>query len=157
MRSPLHGLLDEPDFPEGHAWRRASFGPRDTIVHEGEQARDVFLILSGTVEVRGTVELEEQRRVHPGFCQLHAGQIFGELCLFDDEPRSASVVAVTDCEIAIVDGQSLLAYLNLHPAQGYFVLRHIVQTLVERLRTANRRFLSVFSWGLKAHQIDRLL
>ena len=139
------------------AWDASAQTPRDTIVHEGEQARDVFLILSGTVEVRGTVELEDQRRVHPGFCELHAGQIFGELCLFDDEPRSASVVALTDCEIAIVDGQSLLAYLDLHPAQGYFVLRHIVQTLVERLRTANRRFLSVFSWGLKAHQIDRHL
>lgn len=157
MRSPLHALLDEPDFSEGVAWRRVSYRPREAIVREGEQAKDVFLILAGTVEVTGTVELDDQRRVHPGFCELHAGDVFGELCLFDDEPRSASVVAITDCEIAIVDGQSLLRYLDLHPAQGYFILRHIVQTLVERLRTSNRRFLSVFSWGLKAHQIDRHL
>jgi CRP-like cAMP-binding protein len=157
MRSPLHELLDEPDFAQGVAWRRVGYRPREAIVREGEQAKDVFLILSGTVEVTGTVELDDQRRVHPGFCELHAGDVFGELCLFDDEPRSASVVAITECELAIVDGQSLLGYLDRHPARGYFILRHIVQTLVERLRTSNRRFLSVFSWGLKAHQIDRHL
>jgi len=157
MTTPVHTLLADPEFPEGLAWHRVPFRAQEVIVREGEQAKDVYVILSGTLQVTGTVELDEQRRVHPGICELGAGQMFGELCLFDDEPRSASVVAVTDCELAIVDGQTLLRYLDEHPSQGYFILRHIVQTLVERLRTSNRRFLSVFSWGLRAHQIDRHL
>ena len=157
MTTPVHTLLADPEFPEGLAWHRVPFRAQEVIVREGEQAKDVYVILSGTLQVTGTVELDEQRRVHPGICELGAGQMFGELCLFDDEPRSASVFALTDCEIAVVNGRALLDYLDTHPAQGYFILRHIVETLVARLRTANRRFLSVFSWGLRAHHIDRHL
>jgi CRP-like cAMP-binding protein len=145
------------DFPEGVAWTRRSFAANEVIVREGEQAKDVYVVLEGWVRVTGTVEVDEQRRVHPGFCDLSSGQMFGELCLFDDEPRSATVAAISDCEIAVVDGQTLLRFLDSHPERGYPVLRHLIVTLVGRLRAANRRFVSVFTWGLKAHGIDRHL
>jgi CRP-like cAMP-binding protein len=157
MSTPLHALLEAPDFPEGTAWQRRRFAANEVIVREGEQAKDVYVILEGSVRVTGTVEVDPERRMHPGFCDLSAGQVFGELCLFDRAPRSATVAAVSDCEIAVVDGETLLRFIDTHPERGYFVLRHIIQTLVDRLREANRRFVSVFTWGLKAHRIDRHL
>jgi CRP-like cAMP-binding protein len=150
-------LLDCPDFAEGEAWQRRSFRAGEVLLREGDLTPDVYVVLAGNVRVTGTVAVEGQRTVHPAFCDLGPGEIFGELCLFDDQPRSASVAAVTDGEVAVVPGRPLLAYLDAHPDMGYLILRAIISTLVDRLRTANRRFVSVFAWGLRAHRIDQHL
>lgn len=157
MPSPLRALLDSPDFPEGQRWRRREFQAGELILREGDLAPDLYVILEGSVRVTGTVAVEGQRVVHPAFCDLGPGEMFGELCLFDDQPRSASVSAVTDCAVAVVPGQGLMAFLDAHPERGYPVLKSIIHTLVDRLRTANRRFVSVFAWGLRAHRIDQHL
>jgi len=157
MPGPLRALLDSPDFPEGERWRRRRFEAGEVILREGDLTPDLYVVLTGSVRVTGTVAVEAQRVVHPAFCDLGAEEVFGELCLFDDQPRSASVTALTDCEVAVVPGRQLMDFLDAHPERGYPVLRSIIQILVDRLRTANRRFVSVFAWGLRAHRIDQHL
>jgi CRP-like cAMP-binding protein len=157
MSGPLRALLDSPDFPEGQSWRRRRVEAGEVVLREGDLTPDVYVILAGSVRVTGTVEVEAQRVLHPAFCDLEAGEIFGELCLFDDQPRSASVTALTACEVAVVPGQGLMAFLDAHPERGYPIMKFVIHTLVDRLRTANRRFVSVFAWGLRAYRIDQHL
>jgi CRP-like cAMP-binding protein len=75
--------------------------------------------------------------------------------MFDGEPRSASVVTLTDCELAVLEGAQLMAFLDEHPELGYPIFKEIIHYLVERLRRANRRIFSLFAWGLKVRGIDR--
>lgn len=157
MSSLLFGLLENPEFPEGEYWRRRHVGANTVVFHEGERGREIYLILSGSVRIVGNVDLDEQRRIKPGFSELSQGELFGELAMFDDEPRSASVVTVTDVELAVMDGVALLQFLDAHPQIGYPIVKELISTLVMRLRKANQRIFSLFAWGLKSRGIDEHL
>jgi CRP/FNR family cyclic AMP-dependent transcriptional regulator len=151
----LYKLLDHPSFEEGQVWTRRKVAANETLFREGDQGTEVYLILKGTVRVVGNVDLDDNRTVHPGFSDLGAGQVFGELPMFDGEPRSATVVALSDCELAVLEGEQLLAYLDDHPELGYPIFKELIHFLVGRLRQANRRIFSLFAWGLRRRGIDR--
>lgn len=157
MSSLLFDLLEKPEFPEGEYWRRLHVGANTAVFHEGERGREIYLILSGSVRIVGNVDLDEQRRIKPGFSELFQGELFGELAMFDDEPRSASVVTVSDVELAVMDGVALLRFLDAHPQIGYPIVKELISTLVLRLRKANQRIFSLFAWGLKSRGIDEHL
>lgn len=157
MEKSLRALLHHPEFVEGQYWLRERFRANQPIVEEGKIGSEIYLVLSGRVRVLGDVSLGEDRRIRPGFFDLDVGEVFGELALFDREPRSASVVAVSDCELAVIDGDRLLEFLDHHTDIGYEVLKDLVSALVGRLRNTNRKLFSLMAWGLKAHGLDEHL
>lgn len=157
MKNALQDLLDHPEFAEGNLWLRRQLDADHTVFAEGDVGTEAYLILKGSVRVVGNVDLDEHRMVHPGFSDLSAGQIFGELSLFDGQPRSASVVTLTKCELAVLEGQRLMAFLDAHPELGYPIFKEVIHLLVGRLRRANRRIFSLFAWGLKVRGINTYL
>lgn len=157
MNNALYRLLDHPSFEEGVVWTRRRISADETLFSEGDQGSEVFLILKGSVRVVGNVDLDDNRTVHPGFSDLGEGQVFGELPMFDGEPRSATVVALTDCELAVLEGEQLMGFLDDHPELGYPIFKELIHLLVGRLRQANRRIFSLFAWGLKMRGIERHL
>jgi CRP-like cAMP-binding protein len=68
---------------------------------------------------------------------LGKGQIFGEMALLDEGPRSADAIAHETCRVLTVprDGFDDLLYLNKELA--YEVLWSIVRMLLKRLRETN--------------------
>lgn len=150
-------LLEHPDFLEGRSWRRRTVQANEIIFDAGETSQDVYLILKGRVRILGNVDLDDQRRIHPGFSELGEGEMFGELPLFDGQPRSASVMALEETELAVLDGECLMAFLDSHPELGYPIFKELIHTLVARLRKANQRIFSLFAWGLKTRGIDKHL
>lgn len=157
MNNSLYELLSHPDFAEGELWIRRQVAANETLFVEGDRGSEIYLILTGSVRVVGNVDLDDQRTVHPGFSDLPEGQVFGELSLFDGEPRSATVISLTDCELAVLEGEKLMAFLDAHPKLGYPIFKELIHLLVGRLRQANRRIFSLFAWGLKMRGIDRHL
>jgi len=149
IASPIHDLLGHPEFREGSHWKTCSVKPNQVIFREGERGRTIYLILSGSVRLIGNLELGDERRVQPGFSDLGAGEVFGELPLFDNQPRSASVIAVSECQLIEINSDSLISFLELHPDIGYQVLKELYHMLVRRLRKANGKIFSLFAWGLK--------
>jgi len=142
---------------EGSAWWQREFFAQEHIVRAGEEGRSLYLVESGELRVTGRVELEDRRQVQPGFVDLKEGDLFGELSLFGDHPRIASVTAITDGRLLEMDSGQLSAYLDSHPELGYCFLKELFETQVHRLGRANQRVESLFAWGLKAHGIDNHL
>ena len=157
MISPLQEILEDRQFPEGIAWKYRQFQANETVVHEGEVGRSLFIVKSGLLRVTARVVLDDERRVQPGICDLGEDDFFGELSLFDNQPRSASVTAITESELIEIDASKLIQYLEIHPEKGYRVLKILYKTLITRLRKANQRMEYLFSWGLKAHRIQEHL
>lgn len=157
METEIRALLEHLEFREGEFWQRRQVPAGQAVFREGETGRELFVILAGSVRVMGEVDLQDRRRIQPGFCDLPTGTLFGELALFDQGPRSATVLAVEDTELAVIDGERLLRFFEANPEIGYNILKKLMTVMVGRLRSANKKLVSLFAWGLRAHQIERHL
>ncbi len=154
MSSLLFSLLNNPEFEEGKLWQR-SCQPADSIIFsEGDHSSEVYLVLAGDLRVLGKVDLDEQRKIKPGFGELGKGDVFGELVMFDDLPRSATVVSLTAVELAVIKADDLISFLDAHPDCGYPIMKELLSVVVHRLRKANQRIFSLFAWGLKSKGLD---
>ena len=103
------------------------------------------------------MDIDNRAPVRAGICDLEPGDVFGEICLYGAHPRSASVVALTEGSLVEVDGERLSVFLDAHPIEGYLLLKELFQTMGRRLHLANQRVEKLFSWGLKAHGIEKHL
>jgi CRP-like cAMP-binding protein len=65
---------------------------------------------------------------------LTADTIFGEMALIDDEPRSATALAITDVELVPVSEKQFLFLVSQTP---YFALK-VMRVLAQRLRVTNK-------------------
>jgi CRP/FNR family transcriptional regulator, cyclic AMP receptor protein len=104
--------------------RRVAAGT--TIVKEGDNGSEFFVILDGTARVS-----REGRKI----ATLGPGSGFGELALLENAPRNATVVAVTDMELVVV-GQREFAGL-LDEVRGF--ARKMLAGTAHRLREADAR------------------
>ena len=153
----IERILLDPIFLELGIAERKTYDRGTTIVFEGSDERGLYVLLKGSARVSERVELENQRHIQPGLCDLQKGDVFGELSLFEEAPRSASVIALEACELLLFDAKRLVDYFDQHPDQGYLVLRDLLQILSSRLRQTDKRLGSLFAWGLKVHEIDHHL
>jgi CRP/FNR family transcriptional regulator, cyclic AMP receptor protein len=95
------------------------------IFREGEQATELFVIKSGYVRIQiGNKTMTE----------LASDSIFGEMALIDNEPRSATAIALTDVELVPVSEKQFLFLVSQTP---YFALK-VMRTLAQRLRVMNK-------------------
>jgi CRP-like cAMP-binding protein len=70
----------------------------DVIFRQGYPGDNAYIILSGQVEIVDEIPGGPEFRI----ALLDAGQMFGELALLDDKPRSATARAVSDVTLQIV-------------------------------------------------------
>lgn len=150
----LINLLDDPDFIANVPFSKLKFQPNDLILKENEVSQDVYFILDGDVQVSTRIGGEVDK-ILPGLARLSKGDFFGELAMFDGEPRSAEVTAITACEIAKVEGQSMLFFMEKYPDKGYFVLRELFMNLVVRIRQNNMRTKTVLELYLQENPPGR--
>jgi CRP-like cAMP-binding protein len=120
MSESLDSILKHPEFPRGKLWRETFYGPDDMILRQGETRRDLYLIASGTGRVNRQVEVDDARIVPSGLIEPTHGDTFGELNLYGQADRSASVVALSDAEIVRIDGKALSAFMG---NRGHSALR----------------------------------
>ncbi len=154
MRSVFRELLQDEAFEEGVHWRRRYFPAGEEIIRQGDASRSLFMVEKGTVRVVARIVINDRHTASPNVCDLEEGEVFGELALFDDQPRSASVVAHTDCQVIEVDKEQLLLFMEEHPRAGYGIIRTISESLVARLRATNKKIFALYGWGLKDHLTD---
>jgi len=82
------------DFEMSCRWRR--FAPGEQIIDQQDESRDVYFITRGRVRVVSfTIDGKEV-----ALEDLREGDFFGELAAIDGKPRSSSVMAIEDSDIA---------------------------------------------------------
>ncbi len=101
------------------------------IVIEGELSWGLFLLLDGVVSILKTNKLSGNIY---DVGQLRSGSFFGEMSLIDDNPRSATVKALTDCQLFYISKEKFLEYLGQSPGLKLRFYESCIHTLVTRLR-----------------------
>jgi predicted component of type VI protein secretion system len=108
----------------------ALFQPGQMIFREGDTTQEAYRILKGRVEI--SIAGDGKSVI---LAQLGEGDIFGEMAMVDERPRSASAQAldVTECEVLTAEN------FNEAVLQRPEILIPYLASFFERLRTANDR------------------
>ncbi|MDH5301317.1 MAG: cyclic nucleotide-binding domain-containing protein [Gammaproteobacteria bacterium] len=153
----IEPLISHPDFTEGEYWQRIIVERDTKIIEQGQAGQHFYFLEQGQLRVLGRVELEQDKNVNPGVYDVEPGQIVGELILFDDQPRSATVKAVERSVLLQFDGVKTMQFLEHHPEVGFGFMRELMKVMVGRLRSTNQKVFSLLAWGLKVHGIGKEL
>lgn len=108
------------------------YSAHQSVVEYQDDSHDVFFIIGGRLKV--TLFSEAGREV--AFRELTEGQSFGELSAIDGQPRSASVIALTDAVVGSMTAADFVSTLRRYPDVAMAVLRsltHLVRSLSERV------------------------
>jgi CRP-like cAMP-binding protein len=109
--------------------RRFSAG--QVIFREGDQSDTCYVVAGG--HARALREHGDGRTI--ALARFGPGDIFGELAMFDDESRSATVEALDDLHALAILGHDMRRLLREHPE----ISVKLVISLGRRLRAANER------------------
>ncbi len=105
--------------------------PKDTMIFsEAQSGADMFIIQSGEVAISKVVDGNEVT-----LALLHKGDMFGEMALLENKPRSASAIAHSDCKLMVVN----LANFNQMVTTQPQLISRLTTTLAERLWSMYRQ------------------
>jgi Cyclic nucleotide-binding domain len=105
------------------------------VVKQGDPGEAMYFVLEGELRVRINVLGKETI-----LATLGAGEMFGDIALFDRGPRSADVVANTDTVLAKVSSAGFDTLAREAPDLATPLLRAIGKTLTARIRADNKRY-----------------
>ena len=108
--------------------REIHFHVGDTIIKEGTLGDTAYILKSGTVEVR-----KKAKQDNILLATLEAEEIFGEMGLIEDKPRSASIIAKTEVAVDEITRDDFLGLLD---DKKSFIIP-VLRAFFERLRQTN--------------------
>lgn len=111
-------------YTAAHRMREATYRAGEVIFAEGDYSTEAYIVRRGRVEVYVTRDADRQLAV------LHEGAVFGELALLTDQVRTASVRALDDAELVVIDQDGFLDLWRHHPD----VLLPLLRVIFERVR-----------------------
>lgn len=127
----LLDVVDERDYAEGQV-----------MIQEGAVEGEFFVLLKGQAQVTQNRQL---------LAELGSGALFGEMCLLDDAPRSATIVAQGDCRVMVIRRDDLYPLLQREPQLAVKLLWSFCQVMISRLRDTNAELTDT------RRQIERML
>lgn len=130
----LSSLFEERIFKRG-----------ETIFDEGSVGSTMMIIASGEVRISQKADQETEEAL----VVLKKGDIFGEMALLEDLPRSATTIAHTDVIIFEIGRENFLEFIESHSYSGMKIVLKLARTLSARLREADvklKAFVSLSKW-----------
>jgi CRP-like cAMP-binding protein len=131
MRAFLHGGLHLP---------RKTFAPGEVIVREGDKGDAAYMIVAGRCRAYRTVGGVEET-----LGEMEPGDAFGEMALILFEPRAASVVAIDEVTVTVLDQATMNEGLGLSGWTGA-----LVRALAQRFSDLEHM---VRSTGLRSQRV----
>jgi CRP/FNR family cyclic AMP-dependent transcriptional regulator len=106
--------------------------PRSTTIMAGGDPTDsLYIVLSGRLKVM----MSDSEGKEVILAILGPGEIFGEMGLIDDEPRSATVISIEPCELLSISKRDFKKCLQ----ENFEMTMAVMRGLVKRLREADRK------------------
>ena len=122
----------------------------EALFREGDPGNEMYFIRSGTVVISKLVT----GRVEQVLRRMEPGDFFGEMSLFDQLPRSATVQAETAASLLSLNGADLERLTELSPRASAALFYQMVQVFIRRLRDTSDLVAEVTRWGLESTGLD---
>lgn len=129
--------------------RGRSLEKGELLFSQGDASEELFVVVDGRVAISTRSSDGRESMV----AIMEGGGLFGELGLFDDEPRSAEARALVDSELVAVSYDDVRAALQARPE----TLWVIVRLLAQRLRATDEALADAVFLDVPARTAKRLL
>ena len=119
------------------------------IFAKGDPGTTLMAVLSGSVRIglRAGDGHEVVLNV------IEPGQVFGEVALLDGRARTADAVAITDCQLMVIDRRDFIPFLRREPD----VVLKLIETLCDRIRRTSTQVEEMIGLSLPARLAKALL
>ena len=129
-KAPLFSALDDD---ASHALRASMVALKlnkgQILFKEGEEGDRLYVVVHGKIKL-GTTSADGRENL---LSILGPGEMFGELSLFDPEPRTSKATAVTDVRLVSLAHDAVIGLVTSSPQTSLELLRRLAQ----RLRKSN--------------------
>jgi CRP-like cAMP-binding protein len=109
------------------------------IFREGDAGDRLYLIAEGAVRISRMIRGSGEEAL----VVLKEGAYFGEMSLFDGEPRSTDAIVDSRCLLISITRDAFMELIESDKELAYKVLSAMVRILSERLRTSNEQLRSI--------------
>ncbi len=100
------------------------------MVFDGDSAGNaLYIVIAGVVKIFAQAGIKKKTLAY-----LNPGEFFGEMSLIDLKPRSASSVALEECELMVIEKKDFNALISKDTDLIFYILK----TLTIRLRNADK-------------------
>jgi CRP-like cAMP-binding protein len=131
-RVPVFSTLAEPELARvAEVAVPRLFAASEVVFREGDESNTCYVVRSG--HARATREHQDGRSIT--LARFGPGDIFGELAMFDNERRSATVEALEPTEAIAILGGDMRRLLREHPD----IAVKLIAAIARRLRETNER------------------
>jgi len=117
------------------------YAKEDVIFEEGALGDSFYVIYDGSVRISKMI----QHMGEEALTILGAGEFFGEMSFFDDDPRSARAVAHEGAKLLELKNAGLKSHLENRPEVALKFLWAFSRTLSKRVRDTNAKFSTLFT------------
>jgi CRP/FNR family cyclic AMP-dependent transcriptional regulator len=118
--------------------------PGNVIIEEGAMQTEVFVVISGMLEVRAKQEDGSEVLL----AQVGPGETLGEISLFNPGPAAATVTAAEFSQLWRIADSDLIHFMEENPGAGNVLLRTLASILAQRLRQMNPK-----AFGLSTYAV----
>lgn len=105
------------------------------IIEEGKLGDDFYILYSGKVHISRKTPAGDKIALADLSSDMNI--FFGETALISDDPRTATVTALTDCRCIALSSTKFLAVCDKEPLLGYRVLLKLAQRMAKTIRDTN--------------------
>jgi len=105
--------------------RTVSLAKRQELFHKGDAGAQVYVVIRGKLKALTTSDAGDD----VVFSILGPGEVLGEVALLGGSPRTATVTAIDECELLIIDRRDFLTFLRTHPEVGIKLLEVLAQRM----------------------------
>ncbi len=118
--------------------------PGNVIIEEGVQQTEVFVVISGELEVHA----KQEDGTDVLLARVGPGETIGEISLFDPGPAAATVTASEFSQLWRIADTDLMQFMQDNPGAGNILLRTLASILAQRLRQMNPK-----AFGLSTYAV----
>jgi len=102
------------------------------IFEENSIGKEMYIIISGKVKI-----VKEKGTVETILATLEEGEFFGEMSLFDNNPRSATVKAIGNIKLLEINQKDFLKRISNDPSLAF----RILEKMSQRIRQTDEKLL----------------
>ncbi len=121
------------------------FSQKDVIFKEESPGQSMLVIISGEVRITQVSDDASEEAL----IILKKGDLFGEMALIEEMPRSATAIAHSNCVIFEISRENFIQFIDANPKSGIKILWKLTKTLSSRLRETDNKlktFISLSKW-----------